>query len=233
VLFDLRLGRISMIGRLALSTCAALPFIALISGPASAASQTLTLDPSTAPELTYGSVNPYSNSFTTTKKNEGIGDKGMFYFTLAAGADVSIWFSGFTVSDVKNNTNPTIGGAVLSLCDVTCQLDWMGAQPTAVNIQVADYVAPGGAPPQGIEPSQQTEYFSSAGWWLPANTGGDVYELCFDGIQTKKGPNSFTGNVTIAAPEASTWAMMALGFAGLGFMGSFARKRRGADPFAA
>jgi hypothetical protein len=26
---------------------------------------------------------------------------------------------------------------------------------------------------------------------------------------------------------------MALGFAGLGFMGSFARKRRGADPFAA
>jgi hypothetical protein len=39
--------------------------------------------------------------------------------------------------------------------------------------------------------------------------------------------------VTIAAPEASTWAMMALGFTGLGFMGSFARKRRGADPFAA
>ena len=199
-----------MIGRLALSTWAALPLIALISGPASAASQTLTLDPSTAPELTYGSVNPYSNSFTTTKNNEGIGDKGMFYFTLTAGADVSIWFSGFTASDVKNNANPTIGGAVLSLCDVTCQLDWMGAQPTAVNIQVADYVAPGGAPPQGIEPSQQTEYFSSAGWWLPANTGGDVYELCFDGIQTKKGPNSFTGNVTIAAPEASTWAMMAL-----------------------
>jgi hypothetical protein len=222
-----------MIGRFALSTCVALPLIASISGAASAANQTLTLDPADAPELTYGSVNPYSNSFTTTKNNQGIGDEGMFYFTLTAGADVSISFSGFTASDVKNNPNPAIGGAVLSLCDLTCQADWMGKQPTAVNIQVADYVAPGGAPPQGIELSQQTEYFSSAGWWLPANTGGDVYELCIDGIQTKKGPNSFTGDVTIAAPEASTWAMMALGFAGLGFMGSFAGKRKGADPFAA
>lgn len=231
MLFEIRLGRISMIRRLALSACAALPLIALISGAGSAADQTLTLMPP-GPELTYGSVNPYSNSFTTTKNNQGIGDEGMFYFTLTAGADVSIWFSGFAVSDVKNNPNPAIGGAVLSLCDATCQADWMGKQPTAVNIQVADYVAPGGAPPQGIEPSQQTMYFSSAGWWLPANTDGDVYELCFDGIQTKKGLNSFTGTVTIAAPEASTWAMMVLGFTGLGFMGT-RKKRRGADPFTA
>ena len=93
----------------------------------------------------------------------------------------------------------------------------------------------GGVGPQGIELSQQTQYFSSAGWWLPANTGSAEYELCFDGIATKTGANSYSGAVTISAPtapEVSTWAMTLLGFAGLGFMGSLARKRRGADPIA-
>ena len=62
---------------------------------------------------------------------------------------------------------------------------------------------------------------------------GAGYELCFDGIATTKGSNSYSGAVRIAgAPEVSTWAMTLLGFAGLGFMGSLSRKRRGADPIA-
>jgi hypothetical protein len=47
------------------------------------------------------------------------------------------------------------------------------------------------------------------------------------------GSNSYNGAVSITeAPEVSTWAMTLLGFAGLGFMGSLVRKRRGADPIA-
>jgi hypothetical protein len=85
---------------------------------------------------------------------------------------------------------------------------------------VADYVSPGTGTPEGIESSQQVKYFSAEGWWLPANTGGAEYELCFDGIATKTGSNSYSGAVTIiGAPEVSTWAMTLLGFAGLGFMG--------------
>jgi hypothetical protein len=224
----------SMIKTLALSACALL-LIALVSGAASAGGVTLSMDPYTAPELTAPSVNPYSNAFTTTK-NKGIGDEGMFYFTLTSPEKVSIWFSGFSQSIIKNNGS--FGGALLSICDATCQADWMGKQPTAVNVPgdaLADYVAPtGGAGPQGLEPSQQVEYYSTAGWVLPANTDGDVYELCFDGIATKSKPISYTGTVTISGvPEASTWAMILLGFTGLGFMGNFARKRRGADPFIA
>jgi hypothetical protein len=175
----------------------------------------------------------YANAFLTTK-GKGIGDEGMFYFSLSSPEFVSISFSGFSASDIRNNPNPTIGGAVLSLCDLACQAEWMDkTQPDAVNIQVADYISPGAGTLQGIEPSQQIKYFSSAGWSLPANTGGAEYELCFDGIATKTGANSYSGAVTITgAPEVSTWAMTLLRFAGLGFMGSLARKSRGADPIA-
>ncbi len=126
-----------------------------------------------------------------------------------------------------------IGGAVLSLCDTKCQAEWKGpTQPDAVNWQVADYISPGTGTPQGIEPSQQTFYYSSAGKVLPANTDGSVWELCYDGIAKTTGSNSYSGAVTISVPEVSTWAMTLLGFAGLGFMGSLARKRRSADPIA-
>jgi len=192
------------------------------------------MNPSTAPELTAPSNNAFANSFSTTK-GKGIGDDGMFYFTLSSPAFVSISFSGFSVSDIKNNPNQAIGGAVLSLCDHACQAEWKGSQPDAVNVAggVADYISPGTGTPEGIESSQQVKYFSSAGWWLPANTPGAEYELCFDGIATKTGSNSYSGAVAIiGAPEVSTWAMTLLGFAGLGFMGSLARKRKGADPIA-
>ncbi len=217
-----------MIRTLVLSACAALPLIGLVSSPSSAV--TLSLNNwSTAPDLTAPSVNPFSNSFSTTK-NKGIGPDGMFYFTLSSPEFVSIWFSGFASSDIKSNPNPKIGGALLSLCDTACQAEWADPkQPDGVDMQVADYILPGTGKPQGIESSQQTMYFSSAGWWLPANTGGAEYMLCFDGIATKTGKNSYRGAVTITgAPEASTMAMTLLGFAGLGFMGSLARKRKGA-----
>jgi len=222
-----------VIRTLTLSACAALPLIGLVSSPSSASGVTLSLNPSTAPELTAPSINGFANMFSTTK-GKGIGDDGMFYFTLSSPAFVSISFSGFSDSDIKNNPNLNLGGAVLSLCDITCQEDWKGLQPTATNVQVANYVPwTGGVGPQGIELSQQTQYFSSAGWWLPANTGSAEYELCFDGIAKATGSNSYNGAVTIiGAPEVSTWAMTLLGFAGLGFMGSLARKRRGADPIA-
>ena len=225
-----------MIRTLILSACGALPLIGLVSSPSSAGGVILSMDPATAPELTAPSANAYSNSFDTTK-GKGIGGEGMFDFTLTSPEMVSISFSGFSVSDIKNNPNALIGGAVLSLCDTACQAEWMDkTQPAATNIQVADYVPwTGGVGPQGIELSQQTQYFSSAGWLLAANTGGAEYELCFDGIATKTGANSYSGAITISAPtapEVSTWAMTLLGFAGLGFMGSLARKRRGADPIA-
>jgi hypothetical protein len=222
-----------MIRTLVLSACAALPLIGLVSSPSSAAVVKLSMDPYDAPDLAAPSVGSYQMSFSTTK-NKGIGPDGMFYFTLSSPALVSISFSGFKVSDIKNNPNPKIGGALLSLCDVACQKQWGNpTQPAGVDIQVADYISPGTGTPQGIAPSQQIKYFSSAGWFLPANTDGSEYMLCLDGIATKTGKNSYSGKVTITvAPEASTRAMTALGFAGLGFMGSLARKRRGADPIA-
>ncbi len=225
----------SVIRTLILCACAALLLTGLASGAASAGGVTLPMSPVGAPELTAPSVNVYANAFSTTK-GKGIGDNGMFYFSLSSPEFVSISFSGFSVSDIKNNPNPTIGGAVLSLCDSACQAEWMDkTQPDAVNVAggVADYISPGTGTPQGIEPSQQIKYFSTTGWYLPANTGGAEYELCFDGIATKTGSNSYSGAVRInGVPEVSTWAMTLLGFAGLGFMGSLARKRRGADPIA-
>jgi len=223
-----------MIRTLTLSARSAVLLIGLAPGAASASGVTLPMSPVGAPELTAPSINAYSNSFATTA-GKGIGDDGMFYFSLSSPEFVSISFSGFSVSDIKNNPNPAIGGAVLSLCDLACQAEWMDkTQPAAVNIQVADYVPwTGGVGPQGIEPSQEIKYFSSAGWYLPANTGDAEYELCFDGIATTTGSNSYSGAVKITGvPEVSTWAMTLLGFAGLGFMGSLARKRRGADPIA-
>jgi hypothetical protein len=138
-----------MIRTLALSACAALPLAGLISSPSSAAVVVLSLNPSTAPDLTAPSIGLYQLSFSTTK-NKGIGPDGMFYFTLSSPAFVSISFSGFKVSDIKNN-NSKIGGALLSLCDVACQRQWGNpAQPAGVDIQVADYISPGMGTPQGI-----------------------------------------------------------------------------------
>src|SRR5271165_5749637 len=121
---------VDVIRTLTLSAWAALPLIGLVSSPSSANGVALSMNPSTAPELTAPSNNAFANSFSTTK-GKGIGDDGMFYFTLSSPAFVSISFSGFSDSDIKNNPNLNLGGAVLSLCDITCQEDWKGLQPTA------------------------------------------------------------------------------------------------------
>ena len=63
-----------------------------------------------------------------------------------------------------------------------------------------------------------------------SNTGlvyGTFGSLAFDHAFDTKVPVPYTVNgvpVTISIPEASTWAMMAVGFAGLGFMGWRSRK---------
>jgi hypothetical protein len=132
----------------------------LAPGAASAGGVTLPMSPVGAPELTAPSFNAYSNSLDATK-GKGISDDGMFHFTPSSPEMVSILFSRFSPSDMKDNADPTIAGA------------------------------------------------------------------------TTTGSNSYNGAVSVTeAPEVSTWAMTLLGFAGLGFMGSLVRKRRGADPIA-
>jgi hypothetical protein len=148
-----------MIRTLILSACAAAPLFGLAPGAVSAGGVTLPMSPVGAPELTAPSFNAYSNSFDTTK-GKGIGDE-MFRFTPSPPEIVSILFSRSSLSDMNNNADPTIGGAIMT------------------------------------------------------------------------GSNSNNGAVSVTeAPEVSTWAMTLLGFAGLGFMGSLVRKRRGADPIA-
>jgi hypothetical protein len=99
-----------MIRTVVLSACGALPRSDLVSSPSSAAGVPLPMSPLGAPELATPSVNAFANSFSTTKSKR-IGDDGMFYFTLSSPAFVSISFSGFSVSDIKNNPNQAIGGA--------------------------------------------------------------------------------------------------------------------------
>ena len=149
-----------MIRTLILSACAAVPLIGLAPVAASAGGVTLPMSPVGPAELTAPSFNAYSNSFDTTK-GKGIGDDGMFHFTPSSPEIASILFSRSSPSDMNNNADPTIGGAIMT------------------------------------------------------------------------GSNSYNGAVSVTeAPEVSTWAMTLLGFAGLGFMGSLVRKRRGADPIA-
>jgi hypothetical protein len=58
-------------------------------------------------------------------------------------------------------------------------------------------------------------------------TGNDTFSLAFRNDANFDGLDSFSvTGVTSAVPEPSTWAMMILGFAGLGFMAY----RRNAKP---
>jgi hypothetical protein len=55
---------------------------------------------------------------------------------------------------------------------------------------------------------------------ISAGPTGNGCAQCFGGPLDPVG-------VSAAAPEPSTWAMLLLGFAGLGFAGRLGRKRRG------
>jgi hypothetical protein len=64
--------------------------------------------------------------------------------------------------------------------------------------------------------------------WSSISTNGDITDPGGNGanILTYAFPNGSSGPPPPAAPELSTWAMMLLGFAGLGYIGY----RRGAAP---
>ena len=102
-----------------------------------------------------------------------------------------------------------------------------------------------GAPGHGVEVGAK-DYFMKVGTntWITAipdttvETGQEYYVESF-GVYSGSGPNFSSKNkmselftyTTTPVPEASSWAMMAIGFAGLGFAG-FARSHRKRRAFA-
>jgi PEP-CTERM motif len=70
--------------------------------------------------------------------------------------------------------------------------------------------------------TQTTDYtsVSASGIGISAISGGNAHSA-----SVTFGPTLLTDDVTSAVPEPSTWAMMVLGFAGLGFM-AYRRKNR-------
>jgi hypothetical protein len=223
-------GEIAMYKTLVRSGYAFVPLVALLSGASSAA--TLPLMPP-GPLLTPPVVVDVSNMFDA-EKGTGIGPTNMFYFQLTAMGKASLSFNGFSdsiIGPVKGSNNGG-GLVVLSLCDAACQLE-TGSQPDAITEAMAKLTAPGSTP-QTIKPGSETGPFAdffTSGAFLPAETNaltGSIWELCFEGvpIATMTGV-TYSGTVTIGeVPETSTWAMMALGFAGLSFASVFSKKRK-------
>jgi hypothetical protein len=223
-------GEIAMYKTLVRSGYAFVPLVALLSGASSAA--TLPLMPP-GPILTPPVVVDVSNTFDATM-GTGIGPANMFYFQLSAMGKASLSFNGFSDSIIGPVNPMNMGGGlvVLSLCDAACQLE-MGSQPDAINVAQAKLTAPGSTP-QTIKPGSETGMFAdffTSGAFLPAETNaltGSVWELCFEGMPTADMTGvTYSGTVTIGSvPETSTWAMMALGFAGLSFASVFSKKRK-------
>jgi hypothetical protein len=224
-------GEIAMYKTLVRSGYAFVPLVALLSGASSAA--TLPLMPP-GPVLSPPTIVDVSNTFDATM-GTGIGPTNMFYFQLAAMGKVSLSFDGISDSIIGpvNPDNKGGGLVVLSLCDMACQAE-MGSQPDAITEATAKLTAPGSSTPQTIKPGSETGPFAdffTSGAFLPAETNaltGSIWELCFEGvpIATMTGV-TYSGTVTIGSvPETSTWAMMALGFAGLSFASVFSKKRK-------
>ena len=224
-------GEIAMYKTLVRSGYAFVPLVALLSGASSAA--TLPLMPP-GPLLSPPTVVDVSNTFDATM-GTGIGPTNMFYFQLTATGKASLSFNGFSDSIIGpvNPMNSGGGLVVLSLCDAKCQLEIGVPQPDAITEATAKLTAPGSTP-QTIKPGSETGLFAdffTSGAFLPAETNaltGSIWELCFEGvpIATMTGV-TYSGTVTIGSvPETSTWAMMALGFAGLSFASVFSKKRK-------
>jgi hypothetical protein len=216
---------------LARSGYAFVPLVALLSGASSAA--TLPLTPP-GPVLSPPVVVDVSNTFNAVK-GTGIGPTNMFYFQLALAGNVSLSFNGFSDSIIGpvNPGNNGGGLVVLSLCDMACQAE-TGSQPDAITEATAKLTAPGSSTPQTIKPGSETGTFAdffTSGALLPAETNaltGSVWELCFEGLPTATMSGvTYSGTVSVGnVPETSTWAMMALGFAGLSFASVFSKKRK-------
>ena len=225
-------GEIAMYKTLVRSGYAFVPLVALLSGASSAA--TLPLFPP-GPILSPPIVVEVTNTFDATM-GTGIGPTNMFYFQLAAMGKASLSFNGFSDSIIGpvNPSNKGGGLVVLSLCDIMCQAE-MGSQPDAITEATAKLTAPG-TTPQTIKPGSETGPFAdffTSGAFLPAETNAltsSVWELCFEGVPIADMSGvTYSGTVTVGnVPETSTWAMMALGFAGLGDAGYRASRRAAA-----
>jgi hypothetical protein len=225
-------GEIAMYKTLARSGYAFVPLVALLSGASSAA--TLPLFPP-GPVLSPPVVVEVNNTFDA-RIGTGIGPINMFYFQLAQAGKVSLSFNGFSDSIIGNINPGKKGGGlvVLSLCDMACQAE-MGSQPDAITVATAKLTAPGSTP-QTIKPGSETgllaDFFTS-GAVLPAETNAltsSVWELCFEGVPIADMSGvTYSGTVTVGSvPETSTWAMMVIGFAGLGYAGYRASRRAAA-----
>jgi hypothetical protein len=222
---------IAMYKTLVRSGYAFVALVALLSGASSAAPSLPLMPP--GPILTPPTVVDVSNTFDASTST-GIGPTNMFYFQLSAMGKASLAFNGFSDSIIGpvNPMNSGGGLVVLSLCDIKCQGE-MGSQPDAINEAQAKLTAPG-TTPQTIKPGSETGPFAdffTSGAFLPAETNdltGSVWELCFEGIPIVDMTGvTYSGTVTVGnVPETSTWAMMALGFAGLSLASVFSKKRK-------
>jgi hypothetical protein len=210
--------------------------VVLFSGAASAASLPLTPP---GPVLSAVTTIDFSNSFTAMV-GQGVGPLNMFYFQLSPGGTASMTLSSpidpGVLGPVPMEKPPAVGGLItLSLCDADCQAAAGGKQPTAITLASVQLTATGS--PQTLDLSTAKgvdKLFFSTGAFLPAETvgtTGNVYELCIEGIPTMTTTVTYGGTVKIV-PEASTWVMMAFGFAGLASLGVLARRRKAAGALA-
>ena len=157
----------------------------------------------------------------TTGNSVDLVKSGEYNLTCAGGAGNCVDLSGSSPGSISK---------VLSLAAGTYQLsfDYTGNQLEGVggSWPLAGFTASVGSLVANIGPlANNSSVFQTYSNWF--TTDGSGVTLTF----TQQGGNNFRGsildNVLISAvPEPSTWAMMLLGFAGIGFM-AYRRKQSG------
>jgi len=192
---DVGSGRMSMIRTLALSTCGALPAIALASSPSWAS----------LPTVQWADYNPIKDG---APENIIPSEATGYFSTTGALLPASLYelcFDGFATKTGTNSLSGTItvGSTVIPFSHTF---------PTIAGQSI-------GTPSNMFwftVPSPETVKISFSGF-----TVADI-----------KDHPDVHGEVLSVIPEPSTWAMMLLGFSGLGFMGSLARRRKRPDALA-
>jgi hypothetical protein len=207
--------------------CAVAPVLCLLSGAAKAATDVSPNNPSGAPEYSPGINQALDFVLGNTASPGFINGTNMYYFSLTNDALFSATIS-ITGNFVTQTFDKTMGGMfTLTLCNNngsgasnTCVFHGPpqnGQNAGFINLEVDQLSSPSSGLPQTGSLAQID---------LPANQPGWLYEICVDGVVHGDSSATYSSPFTLTgAPEPSTWAMMALGFAGLGFMGMRARKR--------
>jgi PEP-CTERM motif len=212
------------------SMCVVAPVLCLLTGVARATTDVSPNNPSGAIEFSPG-INQtlnfvLGNTIVPSPPSTFINGTNMYYFSLTNDAIFSASVS-VTGNPITMTFDKTSGGQfTLTLCDNngsgasnTCVFNGppVNAQnPGYKNLETSNLSNPPGLPQMGLLGAID----------LPANQPGWLYEICVDGVIHGSATTTYSAPFTLTgAPEPSTWAMMALGFAGLGFMGMRARKR--------